>query len=262
MKMKRYILIAAVVASGLACGCKSEKKINYYSDIYEEKPTTILIAPVIDNAERKVEKYPSDIEYNNAVNTATAYLRATMDSPLLKKGYYVIGPMAGRAVADGVNLSKKEWASGDITMLNKDYGVDAVLVVTLQSWKEGNGTWTACLEYQLRSTKTGHDMMHTWVLATKEVPKNMKGDPVKMKSDAAFAKKHDFDNETAQRAFLVEKVNDYVLRDLPISNSLRQFEKDLYKSANSTYIKYTWSEDGGADVGKCSVEEYEEKAFL
>ncbi len=259
--MKKNIWIMLALAAMVA-GCKGEKKISAYQDIYQERPTMIYVAPILDKAERKVEKYPTDIAYNNEINTATAYLYQTIAQPLKKRGYYVIGTVASKEIAEATQLSAKALRNGDLSMMMKDYGIDAVLIVTLHRWREENGKWIAYLEYQLRSTKSNHDLMHTWVMATKEVPTNLKNDPIIMKRDKEFAKKFDFDNGTAQRTFLVEKVNDYVLRNLPISSMLRQFEKDLYRSANPNYIKYTWTEDGGADVQPCGVEEYEEKAFL
>ena len=134
-------------------------------------------------------------------------------------------------------------------------------MVTLHKWKDENGKKTAFLEYQLRSTKTNIDLFHSWVMATKQVSTNLKGDPIKLKNDTRFAKKYDMDNGTAQRCFLVEKVNDYILRNLPTSSQRRQFEKDMYNTANPNYIKYMWI-DGGANVEKCSAEEYESNAFL
>ena len=245
----------------LFCGCKGEKKIDSYSDIYSEKPTTIFIAPILDKAERHVEKYPTDIEYNNELNTAKAYLYQTMSAPLLKKGYYVPGPVASAQLFENAGLQYKQLRNGDISLLRSQYGIDAVLVVTLHKWIDENGKKTALLEYQLRSTKSNTDLMHTWVMAIKQVQTNFKGDPITLRNDTRFAKRFDMDNGTAQRSFLVEKVNDYVLRNLPISSMRRQFENDIYKTANPTYIKYIWN-DGGADVQPCSAEEYESQAFL
>ena len=68
----KKLMTLSLLAAILLTGCKSEKKINSYSDIYSERPITIYIAPVIDKAERKVEKYPTDIAYNNEINTAKA----------------------------------------------------------------------------------------------------------------------------------------------------------------------------------------------
>ena len=258
--MKRLIWVLAAVLT-VAAGCKSEKKINSYKDIYSEQPTTIMVAPVVDKAERKVEKYPADAAYNNELNTSTAYMQMTLTRPLVRKGYYVLGTAATKEVMENGGYNQKALRDGNLSELQRACGIDAVLVVTLHRWREENGKWIAMLEYQLRSTKSNHDLMHTWVMAIKAVPTNLKGDPIVMKRDKNFAKEWGFDNGTAQRAFLVEKVNDYVLRDLPTSSTLRQFEKDIYRNANPTYIKYTWSEEGGADVKNCSVEEYEQKAF-
>lgn len=260
MRLSRFLLLSLLVGL-LLSACNNEKKINSYSDIYSERPVTIYIAPILDKAERHVEKYPSDIEYNNQLNTAKAFLYQTLSAPLQKKGYYVIGPVASRAIDSALNLTHKQLRSSDLKSIAEQWGLDAVLIVTLHAWKDDNNKKTAFLEYQLRSTKSNIDMLHTWVMATKEVSVNIKGDPIKLKNDTRFAKRYEMDNATAQRSFLMEKVNDYILRDLPVSSERRQFEKDIYRSANPTYINYQWI-DGGADVSECSAEEYESKAFL
>ena len=258
---KIYILLFGLITIALS-GCKGEKKISSYEGIYSEQPTTVYVAPIVDKTTRKEEKYPSDIEYNNALNTAKAFLYQTTTAPLQRKGYYVIGTFATKHISNTLAMSEKDLKNSQLKVFKQDYGIDAVLIVTIHRWKEENGKWICCLEYQLRSTKSNSDLMHTWVLASKEVPTNLKNDPVTMKNDIKFANQYSIDNQTAQRCFLVEKVNDYVLRDLPISNTRRQFEKDQYRNANPTYIKYVWGKDGGAEVSKCAIEEYEEKAFL
>ncbi len=262
MKLANRILTLSFAALTLLGGCKSEKKINLYSDIYSEKPTIIYVAPINDRMERKVEKYPSDIAYNNELNTSTAYLYQTMARPMLKRGYYVLAPVASRQIAATENSTPKQLRNGSLAAYKQNYGIDAVLLVTIHRWTEENGKWIVFLEYQMRSTKSNVDLMHTWVMATKQVPVNMKSDPIVMQGDKAFAKRFAMDNGTAQRSFLVEKVNEYVLRDLPISNTQRQFEEDRYRAANRTYINYTWTEDGGADVQPISAEEFEQKCFI
>lgn len=258
MKLRFAIGALAVLLLG---ACKSEKKITSYSDIYSEQPVTIYIAPINDKAQRKVEKYPSDIEYNNELNSAKAYMYQTMPNALVKKGYYVIGPVASAEIAEATAMTNKQLRNGDLKSFGADYGVDAILIVTLHSWKDENGKKTAFLEYQMRSTKSNVDLLHTWVMATKQVSTNLKGDPIKLKNDTRFAKKMELDNGSAQRCYLVEKVNDYILRNIPTSSQRRQFEKDLYRNANPQYIKYMWI-DGGSDVLECSEEEYESQAFL
>lgn len=259
--MKKIILCLIVLSAALV-SCKSEKKVSYYSDIYSEKPTTIYIAPVDDQTERRAEKYPKDAAYNNELNTAAKYLYQTMYYPLVNHGYYVMGPLVSEQIALQVPLSAKELRNNDLSKLSTQYGIDAVLNTTIFRWIEENGKWIVYLEYQLRSAKTNVELMHKWVKAVKEVPVNLKRDPIILKQDKAFAESMGFDNGTAQRCYLVEKVNDYLLRNIPISVTKRQFEDDLYKSATQTYILYTWNEEGKADVRSLSIEEFESGAFL
>ena len=259
---KCYILLTLTLMASLFAGCNSEKKATYYSDIYSEKPTTIYITPIEDLAERRIEKYPKDAEYNNELNTATAYMYQTMAGPLVRHGYYVLGPIASMQLDSIEHRLPEDLRMANIKVFYQKYGIDAILNTTIHRWVEKNGKWIVYLEYQLRSTKTNIELMHKWVIATKEVPLNFKRDPTIMKEDKAFAKLMDLDNGTAQRCWLVEKVNDYVLRNIPISSTLRQFENDLYKSASQTYIRYTWTEEGKADVQTCSIDEYEQGLYV
>lgn len=262
MKHCKFTLVVVMAVLTLA-GCKHEKKITYYEGIYSEKPVLIYIAPVDDLSARKVEKYPSDIAYNSECNTAAVYLYQTMAAPLLANGYYVVGPTASKEIAAHETRTPRELRKGDIKDYHTQYGIDAVLNCVLYRWQEKNGTWTAYLEYQLRSTKTNHDLMHKWVMATKQLPLNLKSDPYPLREDKAFARRlGGVDNGTAQRCWIVEKVNDYVLRNIPTSSTRRQFEEDLYRQATGTYIKYTWTEEGKADVQPCSLEEYEQGCFV
>lgn len=260
--MRKLYIIALTLCCILLSSCNQEKKVTYYSDIYSEKPTTIFLAPTQDNSARKIEKYPKDVAYNNEVNTAANYFYQTLSAPLINHGYYVLGPLASKQLAANETRSFKKFLNGDIKSYSTRYGVDAILYTIIHRWIEKNGEWNVYVEYVLRSTKTNHELMHTWVKASKQVPTNLKGDPIIMKSDLAFAKAMEFDNGTAQRAFLVEKLNDYILRNIPISSTKRQYEEDLYKSAHPSYIRYVWTDEGKADISPLSIEEYEQECFI
>lgn len=261
MKKSTLYALAGLMMLCMA-SCKSEKKVSQYSDIYAEKPTTIYLAPVIDNSYRRIEKYPKDVAYNVEVNSAAKYLYQTMAQPLLRHGYYVIGPVASEQIAANDPRTPKQWRNGALTEYNTLYGIDAVMITTIHRWVDWNAHWAVYLEYQLRSAKTNVELMHKWVMAVKEVPTDLKSDPHSLKTDKQFAARMGFDDGTAQRCWLVEKVNDYVLRNIPISVTKRQFEDDMYKAATATYIKYTWSETGNADVQSMSLEEYEQGCFV
>ncbi|MDY5968897.1 MAG: hypothetical protein SPJ13_02620, partial [Bacteroidales bacterium] len=193
---------------------------------------------------------------------ANHFFYETMSAPLVAKGYYVIGPVASEQIAANETRTAKQLIYGDLKSYSTLYGIDAVLVTTIHNWVEENGKWTVYLEYLLRSTKTGADMMHQWVKAVKQVPLDLKKDPVIMKEDKDYASVMKFDNGTAQRCFLVEKVNDYVLRNMPTSSTRRQFEEDLYKKSNNMYVQYTWNEEGNSDVRKINLEDFEQGAFV
>lgn len=246
----------------LLAGCKSEKKAVSYEAVYEEKPVIIYCAPTFDNSERRKEKYPQDIAYNNEINSANKFFYETMSSPLIKHGYYVLGPVTSEQIAAGERRTQKQLFYGDVKNYGTLYGIDAVIFTTVHRWREENGKWIVYIEYLMRSTKTNTDMMHKWVKAVKSVQLNLKKDPVIMKEDKKYAEAMGMDNGTAQRCFLVEKVNDYILRNIPISSTRRQFESDMYSPANNTYIQYTWTEHGNADVQEITQEEYEQEAFL
>lgn len=260
---KTYTLLAFIVAVLLLGACKQEKKVTYYEGIYSEKPVSIFIAPVDDQTMRKVEKYPSDIEYNDACNTATQYFQQTLAYPFIQNGYYVVGPVSARQIMEAEEFTFKHLRRGSLKDFYNAYGIDAVLNTTLYRWQEKNAEWTLFIEYQLRSTKTNTELMHKWVKATKRLPTNLKGDAYIMKEDKAFAASMGgLGTQATQQCYLVEKCNDYVLRNLPTSSTRRQFEEDLYHMANATYISYIWTEEGRADVQQLSPEEFEQACFV
>lgn len=51
--MKRIFIPFLLCAIVLFGACKSEKKISRYSGIFDEKPLTIFLAPLQDNAPRR-----------------------------------------------------------------------------------------------------------------------------------------------------------------------------------------------------------------
>lgn len=260
--MKKTAPIIALMALILLAGCNSNKKINTYENIYSEKPVTIYIAPIQDHSTRKPEKYPKDIDYNNELNTATNYLTQTMSTPLINQGYYVIGVLASQQIAKQQNHTAKQLMSGDLKIYAQLYGIDAVLTTTIHRWVEKNGEWILFIEYALRSTKSNNDLMHTWVKAVKQIPTDLKGDPIILKSDRAYAAKMNFDNGTAQRCFLVQQVNDYVLRNLPTSSVKRQFERDRYARANEAYFTYYFTPEGEIEIENSTMESFEEDCFV
>lgn len=264
MNTTRRILTLALIATLTIpfVGCKSEIKMNAYSDVYSEKPSTIYIAPLQDNSKRRYEKYPQDKAFNNELNTAAKFMHQTLELPLVNKGYYVMGPLVSEQIRRTEARSAKQMMTGDLKNYNTYYGIDAVLFATIHRWTEANGEWTVYVEYALRSTKTGTELLHNWVRATKRIPTDLKGYPKPLQSDVDYAARMKTDNSTAQRCFLVQSVNDYVLRNLPTSVLKWSHEDDFYKGSNKSYFSFLLDEDGSINIENLEMEEYENGCFL
>ena len=58
--MHKIKFILPFIALTLLLSCKSEKKVTAYNDLYQEKPVSILIAPVQDNAKHINPKTTQD----------------------------------------------------------------------------------------------------------------------------------------------------------------------------------------------------------
>ena len=66
--MPRIKYLLPLVALLLAVSCKSEKKVTTYNELYREKPVTILVAPVQDNAKRPMVKTTQDRVLNDELS--------------------------------------------------------------------------------------------------------------------------------------------------------------------------------------------------
>ena len=263
MKTHHIILAGCVICVlALATGCKSSKKVSTYDEIYNEKPVTVYIAPIEDKTSRKIEKYPMDKEANEELNAAARYMYHTLSVPLRRQGYYTIGTLATEQIAKQQGHSAKQLRNEDIRTYAQLYGVDAILIVTIHRWKSTYSNWDLFAEYTLRSTKSNNDLMHTWVKASKQLNTDYSGNPVAMPEDAEFAAEMEMNVSTAQRCQLVQKVNDYVLRNLPVSSNKPQFEKDRYLKANPSYFFYSFTPDGEIEIENMSMESFEEECFV
>lgn len=258
---KLNLFITTALAIITLSSCQNERKIVAYSDIYAERPTSIYIAPIEDFSKRRFEKYPKDAEFNKELNTAAAYMEQTLAAPLTNRGYYIPGPLATERIKMTESRSVKELKKGNISSYLTHFGIDAILFTTIHKWTESNGEWVIYAEYEIRSTKSNIELMHNWVKGTKRIPTDLKGDPRPLKQDLAFSAQMGFDINTAQRCYLVSMMNDYVLRNLPIS-SLRDNTENVYEQATPRYFHFIWTEEGSMEINRIPMEEYENGCFV
>lgn len=254
MKSKHILFAAALL---LLCSCKSEKRIATYEDLYKEQPFVILMAPIQDNAPRNLPKTSQDQVLNDELSIAAQFVRQTAAKPLVDQGYYPIAPLATDALIDTLKMGYYQLANGDIKSLSTNYGIDAVLLVAIHKWLEPEvNEVVVYAEYSMRSTKTGMELMHTWVRGCKMQPVDVKGAPVELSTDLEFINRTGFSNRLAHRCILLEAMGDFVLRGLPTSASRWYFQHDQYVSANPQYYSFTIQPDGSI-----ARSEYSQEAF-
>lgn len=246
MKTRMLLLIASAML--LLVACKGEKKMVQYSEVYRERPAVIYIAPIEDKAEHRAQREMADSVYNASLNTATQHLYLTASSPLVHKGYYVLGPLASARLAAAEKRTLKQLRNENINDYFTDLGVDAILFITVKNWKNTHNQWCVELEYTLRSAENGTEIMHTAVDATKLVGTDFHGNPRPLREDLEFADIYGCDVETAQRCRLVEKVNEYVLSDLPAGKRSRGSKIEPYVKTHAEYFTLHINPDGSVMV--------------
>lgn len=248
--MKRYWLLAMLPLLLLVVGCKGPKKMAQYDELYKERPATIYIAPLSDRSMRKPMRTLDDSIYNASLNIATKQLYLTAASPLIFNGYYVLGPLASAQLAATESRSGKQLRNDFIGDYRTELGIDAILFITVHNWRETSSSWSAEVEYVLRSTHTGSEVLHVYVNATKQLPTDFKGNPQPLGADLDFAEKYGCDLETAQRCRLVEIVNQFVLRDLPSGSRSRSNAIERYAPSHPEFFNLNISPTGSVELLK------------
>ena len=228
--------------------CESTKKMEQYSDIYQECPGTIYVAPVNDLSQRRAVRETVDSVYNASLNIAAKQLYLTAADPMTAAGYYVLGPLASAQIAATERRTVKQMRNENISDYKTELGIDAVLFLDLIEWSHTNDSWTAVVEYILRSTHSGTELMHVHVNATKFLPTDHKGNPKPLVDDLEFSKRYGCDLETAQRCRLMEILNQYVLRDLPMGSRARVHSTERYIPSHPDYFYLRIQRDGSVEL--------------
>lgn len=255
--MRHIRLIIPLMALCLLLSCKGEKRVSTYETLYKEQTFTILIAPVQDNAKRFLEKTTQDVVRNEELTAAAYYLRQTLTEPLVSQGYYTLPPLASDVVLEQLGKDYRQLMDGDISELSQKYGIDAVLLVAIHNWQEPEANEIAVyVEYTLRSTKTGMELMHNWVRGNKIQPVDTKGYTVELESDIKFMQQTEMSNDLAHRCILLQQVSDFALRNTPTSANRWYFKHDQYIASNPAYYGFTIGPDGSVERST-----YNEDAF-
>ena len=260
----RRLLVFSFYLLVLLAGCQTEQKVTSYNDLYKEKPVTVLIVPVQDNAKRPMAKTSQDELLVQELDAAALFMRQTLSEPLVTMGYYTLPPLASDIILDNLKLTYKQYMNDDLRRLDSLYGIDAVLLVAIHKWETPEiNEMVVYAEYTLRSTRTGMDLMHTWVRGDKIQPVDTYGEPVELPADVAFIDQMGAgmqagltSSRMAHRCLLMQQMSDFVLRNLPIGSRRWYHKRDQYIPANPSYYGFIINPDGSLER-----REYTEDAF-
>ncbi len=246
--MMKYVRLFLILLLPMTLfSCKGEKKLARYNELYQQEPSVVYVAPLNDVSMRRAVRETYDSIYNASLNIASRQLYLTATDPLTSHGYYVLGPLASAQIAATETRTGKQLRNDNITDLYTDLGIDAVLFIDLLNWSHTSNSWSVEVEYVLRSTHNGMEMLHVHVNATKMLPTDFKGTPKPLKADLEFAEQYGCDLETAQRCRLVEILNKYVLKDLPAGKRSRRQEAEQYAKPHPEYFNLRIRRDGSVE---------------
>ena len=122
--MNHILYIICLLAVLSSCS-KKVTRAEIYPKMYEEKPTTILVMPPINNS-------------NNA--DAKEYFYSSLAQPLNEKGFYVISPFMAMDILKQESAYDSEmFINGSLESFQKFFNVDAVLFTTINKWEKKTG---------------------------------------------------------------------------------------------------------------------------
>ena len=140
MKINKYLLIISL----LLVGCAQKSKLDFFPDIYNELPKSILVLPPINKSTSA---------------DATEYYSTTIAEPLSFAGYYVYPIEITKEVLKSEGIYDASLLK-DLPMakFQEYFGADAVLFTEIIEWDKSfyviGGNVEVNIEFVLKSTKT------------------------------------------------------------------------------------------------------------
>ena len=260
MTIKNVLIPLACLA--LLFSCKSERKVTAYEELYKEQPVSIITAPVQDNAPRPPVKTTQDEVFNDEYKAAAVYLRQCLAAPLAAQGYYTVAPLTSDVILEKVGKDYRQLQLDGIKEMHTLYGIDAVLLVAIHKWQRPEiNEVVVFAEYTLRSTKSGLELMHTWVRGNKIQPVDVKGEPAELPGDLAFMERNKMDSRLAHMCILVQQMTDFAMRNIPTSVSRWHFQHDQYIPSNPAFYSFTINPDGSIERSKYSEDAFGNECF-
>lgn len=222
--MKNYIIIA--ITAFLMSSCAQQiTRGTQYSRLYEEKPTSIVIMPPINQTDF-VE--------------AKSFFYTTMYMPLCEKGYYVYSPYLTMEMFQTESAYDSEmFLDQELNMFKNVLGADAAMFTIIKSWKRNNvgGKLTVGIEYILKSTTTGETLYQREGLIKVDTSISSSGAGVLGALIDVVATS--INTALTDKVVAGRKCTAFVLSDMPAGKYNPTFGKDDNMTAGKSFIKAT-----------------------
>lgn len=219
--MKKIILFLFVCISLTAC--QSYTRLSQYPQMYQEKPTTILIMPPINKT---------------VFVEAKEYFYTSLSYPLCEKGYYVLSPNLAMDVFKEESAYDSEmFINGDLNIFKNVFGADAALFTIINSWEKSTlgSSITVNIEYLLRSTTTSETLFNRKCVLTVDCSMGNSGNALVNLAASAI------NTAVTDKVIAARRCNYYVLQDMPDGKYNPQFGLDGNTPAGKKDFKATVS---------------------
>ena len=226
--MKKSSLMLCMIALSALSSCSllnTTTRGTAYPKMYEEKPTSILIMPPINNT--------------NAVE-AKDYFYTSLAQPLSEKGYYVLSPFLAMNVLQEESAYDSEmFIDANLKPFNTIFGADVALFTIINKWSKvtlGNMI-SVEIEYILKSTTTNEVLFNRKGIINVDTSVSTGGGgALGALLDMALSAAN---TALTDKVIAARRCNIYVLGDLPSGVYSPQFGLDKDIRAGGPVVKGT-----------------------
>lgn len=222
MKETAIILCIVALCALSSCSVTNLTRGTAYPNMYEERPTAILIMPPINNT--------------NAVE-AKDYFYTSLAQPLSEKGYYVLSPFLAMNVLQEESAYDSEmFIDANLKPFNTLFGADAALFTIINEWSKVTlaNMITVDIEYILKSTTTNEVLFNRKGVITVDTSIDSGGSSALSSLVDLVASA--VNTALTDKVIAARRCNIYVLKDLPSGVYSPQFGLDQNTPAGSQVI--------------------------
>ncbi|MDO4790206.1 MAG: DUF799 family lipoprotein [Porphyromonas sp.] len=213
----RLSLLLFMAWFATSCSITTTTRRTAYPKMYEEKPTSILIMPPI-NETNHVE--------------AKEYFYSSLAQPLAERGYYVFSPFLSMELLQQESANDAElFLDGSMKPFLNVFGTDAVLFTRIKKWEKASllSQMYVEVEYILKSAKTDEIIFQRSANVTVDLSVNSGNGLVDLVAGM-------ISTAVTDKIIAARKANRFILADMPFGKYSPEFGKDGDTPAREKHI--------------------------